>query len=1154
MKPRILSTARLSFPLAAAIAALLSTHSASAANLYWDTNGTTTGSGAATGTWGTDLFWSTDVSGLLATANTATTGLDDLFFSAGTTGTGGTVTVNGSRTARKLTFEEGAITLSGGTLITLAGGGGITVDAAAGNATVSTALTLNGNNTFNVGTGRTLTVNSATFNRSTNRATLNVQGAGTVAVTGGLATLTNDIIGPWASFGTTTGTTYATVSGGNITGLTYAGGAAGTAVTTAANITSNTGAVNYSLSGTTAAATGAGASINTLRYTGSGLTISNTNLLIAKGIMNAGTGGLVFSNAVTAGSGAGAGTSTTEIVVNTANNNITFNGILTGTITKTGSGTMTLSGTPLHAIGGWTVNEGVLILNSALGPSSAEVIPGGTVNSGGTVRHGGGNKVSNSAVFNMNAGGTFDINGTSDQIRGITGAGFIVNNHATNGGIVNLNAQGADYTFSGVIGGGTSTTGVIINTSTGSQTLSGLNTYTGVTDIRQGTLSINSIGNAVVGGPGVVSAIGAPTTVANGTIKMGITTGTNLAQLTYTGTGHTTDRVIDLQGTSGGATINQSGASGLLKFNAAAFTATGIGSKTLTLSGSTAGTGEIAAAIVNNTTTGTTVSTAASASSTALVLGSVDGLTVGNGISGIGIPGSTTISAINTATKTVTLSQAATVAANAVITSAGAINITSLTKSGTGTWTLSGANTYSGATTISAGTLRLGAVGVIPDGAGKGNVSVTGTLDLNGNSETINGLSGGGTVDNAAASTSATLTVGGGGTFSGSITDSGTGAALALVKSGSGADLILSGNNSYSGGTTLNSGGAGRLFIGSSTALPTTGAVQVNSGATLNINASGSPTFNQSITLASGAALAMRQSATLGNVTLATAGSVIFNKDDQATAAFSLGNNVGLTGNLTVQIGGDNANVGAVTLGGDISGSGFGLTKTQTGKLILSGTNTYSGATDVQGGTLAINGSISTSLVTVQTGATLGGNGTITGNVSVLAGGTFAAGNSIDSIAIVGNYGMTNANFGYELDANATAGAEGDLTTVTGNLTLTGTNTLTLTEGGPFGNWTLGSPLGDHLIGGAEKLTLIAYNGTWNGGLFTYLGNLVQDDSAILLNGQQWWFNYNDNDAGINFTTDSAGFASYVTITVPEPNVAALFGGLGMLALLRRRR
>jgi hypothetical protein len=55
--------------------------------------------------------------------------------------------------------------------------------------------------------------------------------------------------------------------------------------------------------------------------------------------------------------------------------------------------------------------------------------------------------------------------------------------------------------------------------------------------------------------------------------------------------------------------------------------------------------------------------------------------------------------------------------------------------------------------------LKLGAAGVIPDGAGKGNVSISGTLDINTFSETINVLSGAGTVDTVAGGTP-TLTAG----------------------------------------------------------------------------------------------------------------------------------------------------------------------------------------------------------------------------------------------------------------------------------------------------------------------------------------------------------------------------------------------------------
>ncbi len=84
-------------------------------NLYWDTNGTAAGSGAPTGTWGTSNFWNTDPLGGAAGAfSTATTASNDVFFSAGTTGTTGTVTVSGTVLADSITFQNNvAITLSG---------------------------------------------------------------------------------------------------------------------------------------------------------------------------------------------------------------------------------------------------------------------------------------------------------------------------------------------------------------------------------------------------------------------------------------------------------------------------------------------------------------------------------------------------------------------------------------------------------------------------------------------------------------------------------------------------------------------------------------------------------------------------------------------------------------------------------------------------------------------------------------------------------------------------------------------------------------------------------------------------------------------------------------------------------------------------------
>jgi autotransporter-associated beta strand protein len=138
------------------------------------------------------------------------------------------------------------------------------------------------------------------------------------------------------------------------------------------------------------------------------------------------------------------------------------------------------------------------------------------------------------------------------------------------------------------------------------------------------------------------------------------------------------------------------------------------------------------------------------------------------------------------------------------------------------------ANDYSGDTSISVvdfgavgvktTVLRLGAGDQIPNGTGKGNLVFNGVdanhvtvLELNGFSETINGVSNaaaaGAIIRNTSAGAS-TLKIGDAGaisTFSGVITDGGEGKTLAITKIGGG-KLTLSGANSYTGDTKVEAG------------------------------------------------------------------------------------------------------------------------------------------------------------------------------------------------------------------------------------------------------------------------------------------------------------------------------------------------------------
>ena len=166
------------------------------------------------------------------------------------------------------------------------------------------------------------------------------------------------------------------------------------------------------------------------------------------------------------------------------------------------------------------------------------------------------------------------------------------------------------------------------------------------------------------------------------------------------------------------------------------------------------------------------------------------------------------------------------------------------------------ANSYTGNTAINGinATMVLGAAEQIPSGSGTGNVVFTnsGKLDLAGFDETINGLSGIGTIDNITEGLDNTLTIGDGDatglTFSGSIFN--TNNILSLVKTGSGTQT-LSGTNNY-GGTTTVSGGT-LLINGDQSAA--TGAVTVENTATLGGNGSigGATTVAAGGTLAPGA-------------------------------------------------------------------------------------------------------------------------------------------------------------------------------------------------------------------------------------------------------------------------------------------------------------
>lgn len=779
----------------------------------------------------------------------------------------------------------------------------------------------------------------------------------------------------------------------------------------------------------------------------------------------------------------------------TANVDATISSALAGTagFTKAGAGTLTLSGTNTLT-GTVNVNSGTLKLaaGNVLPSNTAFTVTGtgagvtatldlGSANqTTGAISMGGSTATSASQIIGS---GTLTITGdiTYVMTNNPLGAKILVPTLDLNGAtrLITVNAStnaSPDMTISSVI-----QNGAVTKQNSGGLALSGLNTFSGGITINNGNVQITVIG--IKGQPGNLGN--------NDTIILGNTT-SNTGQITYNGVGETTDRIIRLQGTTGGGNItnnNSGGAATPLKFTSD-LNVSGAGSKTFTLQGT--GTGEFAGLISNNSATNLTTVTKAQGGSWTLSatntfsggmninqgivnvtvignkgqngnLGNVNTINLGSGTTngqivynGVGettdrtlnlngtTGGGTLTSNATTTPLKFTSDLTATGVGNKTLTLQGtgsaefagllvnpAANVTSVTKAGTGTWILSNTNTYSGATTVNAGTLQI-----------SNNAAIgSGTLTLN-DTSFFEPIVADRTISNPVVIGGATATIQGSRnlTLTGSLTNSGGSRTLA---------------GSMASGFTLNING------------PVYMSELATTGRTLIMGGSGNTVINGVIADFNGAGLA-------GTLRKNGAGTLILNANNTYTGDTNdrngilvIGGNVGVSVPSPVgaaatpiviglETGAANANTptlltgGAFTVSRSIVASDLSTGTETLGGSHTSGTSIYAGNV-----TLGLTATVGKDLsLTAATGGTvvfsgnIVANGTSTANITKIGGGTvvYSGADTYTGTTTVSAGSLlvngTHLNAGAYIVSGGTLGGGGTITTNNANVTVSGTGRL----------------------------------------------------------------------------------------------------------------
>lgn len=630
----------------------------------------------------------------------------------------------------------------------------------------------------------------------------------------------------------------------------------------------------------------------------------------------------------------------------------TFSGALagSGSLTKQGSATLTLNGNSAGYGGNILVSAGAVRATSAgalgnttgtttVAAGAALEIAGGiaigeniTLNGTGVADGGALRNVSGDNVMSgtLTLGSAARIGSDAGEID-ITGTITGTNTDLTLGGAGNMFVAGAITTGAGTL----------TKVGTGGLLLSGANTFTGATTVSGGFLQL--VGGQTLSDTALLTVAAGALVAIDGNETVGNISGGGGIVLV----GNRTLTAGNADDTTFSGVISETSA-----VMPGSFVKQGAGTLTLTGANTYTGTTTISAGTLqlgNGGATGALSGTTAIVNNAALLVNRSDALTMGNTISGTG----------------------------------------TLTKMGTGTLTLSGANSYSGATAINGGAVLITNATALGTNAAGTSVAAGAALHLQGGitvaGEALSldgtGLSGGGALRNVSgsntwtgavtlgsaasivAATGSQLTISGGITGTnttltlgsidtGTITLSGpiTTGTGGLTKSGAGV-ATLSGANTYTGITTIS---GGTLRIANAAALGTTaGGTTVGAGATLQLDGGAGITVTGEALSLDGAGVASAgalnnltgNNTWTGAVTLANAATV--RTDGGGLTLSGPVNNGGFA--LTVT-GAENT-----TISGAISGAG-GLTKSGTGVLTLSGTNTHAGTTQVNDGRLVLAG------------------------------------------------------------------------------------------------------------------------------------------------------------------------------------------------------